>query len=94
MVTHATTGTSCYNPPPLPWLAERSGRTVYLACTFTSMSSSRGGKRDRSCAYDGYGGVGCAIAVPRYEYNNLVFRLDIEKLAQGWSFSTGGVSDT
>ena len=28
--------------------------------------------------------VDCAIAVPRYEYNNLVFRLDVEAMTRGW----------
>jgi hypothetical protein len=27
-----------------------------------------------------YGGRGCAVAVPRYEYNNLVFKLDVDRL--------------
>ena len=85
VVTHEATGTSCYNPLQLPWLDEGGGRTVYLACTFTSMSSSKSGKQDRACTFDGYGGVDCAIAVPRYEYNNLVFRLDVESVAKGWA---------
>jgi len=85
VVTHQATGNSCYNPLQLPWLDEGGGRVVHLACTFTSMSSSRSGRRDRSCAFDGYGGVDCAIAVPRYEYNNLVFRLNVEKMAKGFA---------
>jgi hypothetical protein len=36
------------------------------------------GGTDRACAFDEYGGRGCAVAVPRYEYNNLVFRLEVD----------------
>ena len=42
------------------------------------MSSSAPGKTDRNCRNDDYGGVDCAVAVPRYEYNNVVFGLDVD----------------
>ena len=59
----------------------------YFACTWTSMTSGAAGKADRACRFDDYGGVDCAVAVPRYEYNNLVFKLDVGKLAaeHGWA---------
>ena len=38
----------------------------YFACTWTSMTSSAGGKTDRACRFDDYGGVDCAVSVPRY----------------------------
>lgn len=63
----------------LPWLDEQDGNVLYLACTWTSMSSGGSGPTDRSCDYDMYGGQHCAIAVPRYEYNNVVFRLDVDR---------------
>lgn len=81
IVTHANTGASCYNPLQLPWLDEGGGMTIYVACTWTAMASGVGGAAtDRACAFDMYGGRGCAIAVPRYEYNNLVFKLDVDRL--------------
>jgi hypothetical protein len=80
VVTHNVTGSSCYNPMALPWLEEEGGRVVFLACTFTSMTSGTDGASDRACRFDDYGGVDCAVAVPRYEYNNLVFRLDLAKM--------------
>jgi hypothetical protein len=87
VATHDITGTSCYNPLQLPWLDARGGATIHLACTWTSMSSSAAGTTDRACRFDDYGGVDCAIAVPRYEYNNLVFRLDVDAVAaaEGWA---------
>ena len=80
VATHDWTGSSCYNPLQLAWLDEDEGKVVYFACTWTSMSSSAPGNTDRVCKFDEYGGVGCAVAVPRYEYNNLVFRLDVEDM--------------
>lgn len=80
VATHAVTGTSCYNPLQLPWLDEDGGKVVHFACTFTSMTSSGPGPTDRACRFDDYGGVDCAVAVPRYEYNNLVFQLDVEQM--------------
>ena len=82
IATHNVTGTSCYNPLQLPWLDEGGGKSVYFACTFTAMTSSGPGSTDRSCRFDDYGGIDCAVAVPRYEYNNLVFKLDVDDLAR------------
>jgi len=81
VITHSLTGASCYNPQQLPWMDEQGGRYIYIACTWTSMASSGQGNTDRVCAYDEYGGKGCALAVPRYEYNNVVFRLDTDNTA-------------
>lgn len=44
------------------------------------MASGGGKGTDRACAFDEYGGGGCAVAVPRYEYNNLVFRLEVDNV--------------
>jgi hypothetical protein len=65
----------------LPWLDEQGGSTIYFACTWTSMTSNADGKTDRACRFDDYGGVDCAIAVARYEYNNLVYKLDVTQMA-------------
>eukprot|EP00937_MAST-01D_sp_MAST-1D-sp2_P001444 g1444.t1 len=83
VATHNVTGTSCYNPLQLPWLDEGGGRAIYLACTWTSMASGAPGATDRACRFDDYGGVDCAVAVPRYEYNNLVYRLDVDRVSLG-----------
>ena len=83
VATHNVTGTSCYNPLQLPWLDEGGGRAVYLACTWTSMTSGASGATDRACRFDDYGGIDCAVAVPRYEYNNLVYRLDVDRVSLG-----------
>jgi hypothetical protein len=80
IITHNVTGASCYNPLQLPWLDEEEGRVIYLACTYTSMSSGNDGPKDRVCDFDMYGGQHCAVAVPRYEYNNVVFRLDVDQV--------------
>ena len=79
IITHNVTGASCYNPLQLPWLDEEGGNVLYIACTWTSMSSGGDGPNDRACDYDMYGGQHCAVAVPRYEYNNVVFRLNVTR---------------
>jgi hypothetical protein len=79
IITHDVTGASCYNPLQLPWLDEDGGNVLYIACTWTSMSSGGDGPNDRACDYDMYGGQHCAVAVPRYEYNNVVFRLNVTR---------------
>ena len=56
------------------WMDEGGGKTIYMACTWTAMASGVGGQdTDRACGFDMYGGRGCAVTVPRYEYNNMVF---------------------
>ena len=83
IITHNTTGASCYNPQELPWLQHRGGEAIYVACTWTSMASGGGSATDRACAWDEYGGQGCAVAVPRYEYNNVVFKVQTDRV-QGY----------
>jgi hypothetical protein len=81
-ISHAGTGSSCYNPLQLQFMDEAGGEAVYIACTFTSMWSSQQKKpKDKSCEFSDYGGQGCSVAVPRYEYNNLVYKLN---LTQQW----------
>lgn len=82
VISHAGTGTSCYNPLQLTFMDEAAGQAIYVACTFTSMwSSQQKQPRDKSCAFSDYGGQGCSVAVPRYEYNNIVYKLN---LTQSW----------
>lgn len=92
VVSHKKTGTSCYNPLQLTFMDEHDGQVVYIACTFTSMWSAEAPGTPTTadsfgCQFDEYGGVDCAVAVPRYEYNNLVYRLDLGNMAQkeGWT---------
>jgi len=46
----------------LPWLQEDGGKAIYIACTWTAMASGGGKTRDRACAFDEYGGSGCAVS--------------------------------
>ena len=84
IATHATTGTSCYNPLQLPFLEEGDGSRIYFACTITSAFSytvkHRGTPKGFACAWDGVGGQGCDVSIPKYEYNNMVFAIDTDEL--------------
>jgi hypothetical protein len=86
VATHATTGTSCYNPLQLPFFNEDGGTWIYFACTITSAFSYRTKHRGTnvskgfSCSWDGVGGQDCDVAVPRYEYNNVVFAIDTAQI--------------
>jgi len=44
----------------MPWMDENNGKVIYIACTWTAMASGGGGGKDRACAWDEYGGHGCA----------------------------------
>jgi hypothetical protein len=79
VVTHATTGYSCYNPVQLPEFQELGGRIIYFACTITSIDSytETSSSKSYACSFDGVGNAGCDVAIPRYEYNNMVFALEV-----------------
>lgn len=83
IATHAVTGTSCYNPVQLPFL-EEGGSRIYFACTITSAFSytekAQGHAKGFACAWDGVGGKGCDVSIPKYEYNNMVFAIDTRTL--------------
>ena len=83
IATHATTGTSCYNPVQLPFLEEGGGSRIYFACTITSAFSfavkHHGMPKGFACAWDGIGGQGCDVSIPKYEYNNMMFAVGMEK---------------
>ena len=86
VATHATTGTSCYNPLQLPFLQEGGGSRIYFACTITSAFSYTTNDRSKakgySCSWDSVGGQGCDVSIPRYEYNNMVFAVDMDELSR------------
>ena len=88
-ISHERTGSSCYNPLQLQFMEGNGAagqRHIYIACTYTSMWSSWKGlsggdhRRSFSCELADYGGANCAEPVPRYEYNNLVYRIDLGQL--------------
>ena len=86
IATHATTGSSCYNPLQLPFLEEGGGSRIYFACTVTSAFSysvkHHGTPKGFACAWDGVGGRGCSVAIPKYEYNNMVFAVDTQQFRE------------
>ena len=84
VATHATTGISCYNPLQLPFFEEDGGAKIHFACTvtFSYKTKHRGANITKgfSCSWDGGGGQDCDVAIPKYEYNNVVFAIDTAQL--------------
>ena len=55
-------------------------RTVAFACTFTSMWSETPSEEPATwttCLFGMHMGDGCSENVPRYEYNNLIYGVDV-----------------
>ena len=82
VLSHDVTGASCYNPLHMPWMDEEGGRFIYVACSYTAMWSDKNNPNSQwyTCltGVDSY--QNCATPVPRYEYNNMVYRLDVTLL--------------
>lgn len=80
---HNISGGSCYNGLQLPSLDAEGGRIVHIACTYTAMWSNTIVRPWvwSTCLF-GLGGEhqDCSPVVPRYEYNNLVYRVDLAHL--------------
>ena len=76
---HNSSGSSCYNGLHLPSLDQQGGRIVHLACTFTAMWSNtvQAPWVWSSCLFGLNAHQDCAPTVPRYEYNNLVYAIDL-----------------
>lgn len=76
---HDTSGSSCYNQILIPQLYDEGDKTVRFACTFTSMWSEN--QRDdpswTTCLFGMKFGDGCSENVGRYEYNNLVYSVEL-----------------
>jgi len=81
---HNSSGSSCYNPLHMPWLDEDNGRVIYFACSFTAMWSDANNPNSQwyTCLTGINARENCAPIVPRYEYNNLVYRLDVSHLKE------------
>lgn len=85
VASHQQTGSSCYNGAHLPHMDLDGGRVVHLACTYTAMWSNGGagqpGNSWSTCLFGLNGSkAGCASVVPRYEYNNLIYRVDLSTI--------------
>ena len=85
--THNASGSSCYNALHMPHL-DLSNGTIFYACTYTSMWSNNrtlGPNLWSTCLFGSRlgSGQGCAPVAPRYEYNNLVYRVDLMRLLGG-----------
>ena len=76
---HNSSGGSCYNGLHLPSLDQQGGRIVHLACTYTAMWSNTVLKPWvwSACLFGLNAHQDCAPTVPRYEYNNLVYAVDL-----------------
>ena len=61
-----------------------AGPLVYFACTFTAMWSQAGagapGSTWGACLFGLDPTRGCSAVVPRYEYNNLVYAIELGDL--------------
>lgn len=86
VASHNTSGTSCYNQVLLPHLFRDNGRYIQFACTFTAMWSDTDNEFSDSswstCLFGMNDGANCANTVPRYEYNNLVYEVDVEAVLE------------
>jgi hypothetical protein len=84
IIDHDTSGASCYNALMVPQLESDGGRTVRIACTFTSMWSENASDSPSwtTCLFGMKLGDGCSENVGRYEYNNLVYSVDLDELKQ------------
>ncbi|GMH99066.1 hypothetical protein TrST_g8324 [Triparma strigata] len=79
---HSTSGSSCYNQILIPQLYSSSDSVVRFACTFTSMWSENTSDEPTwtTCLFGMKFGDGCSENVGRYEYNNLVYSVDLREL--------------
>jgi hypothetical protein len=80
--SHNASGASCYNALHLPHMDLLGGRLVHFACTYTAMWSETvgNGQSWTSCLFGLNNRRDCAPVVPRYEYNNLIYRVDLGDL--------------
>jgi hypothetical protein len=84
VATHHASGSSCYNAVHMPHL-DLSNGTIFFACTYTAMWSNNqtlGPNLWSTCLFGNRlgSGQGCAAVAPRYEYNNLVYRVELAPL--------------
>ena len=79
-------GMSCYNLLILPHLNDKGGRIIHFACTYTAMWSEliTSPNAWTTCLFSMQSSSNrqnCAKVVPRYEYNNLIYRVDLANLS-------------
>jgi hypothetical protein len=79
---HEDTHSSCYNSIQVSALSDATERNIYVACSYTSMWSNDAPAAGipnvwSTCLFGQNAHQNCAPVVPRYEYNNLVYRLDL-----------------
>ncbi len=85
VATHAGSGSSCYNPLHLPHMDVDGGRVISFACTYTAMWSNTIQPSEwTTCLFGLNSRQNCAPVVPRYEYNNLIYRVDLAHVGRGW----------
>jgi len=92
VASHQNSNSSCYNPLHLTHFDLEGGRIIHIACTFTAMWSSGPNAPNvwTTCLVGLAGGKGCAPVVPRYEYNNIVYRVDLAQLTAPGPMWPGG----
>jgi len=78
ILDHGRTGMSCYNGLHLPHMDQ--DQFVTVACTFTAMwsNTNRTPNLWSTCLFGQNSHQGCARVVPRYEYNNIVSKVDLD----------------
>jgi hypothetical protein len=83
VLSHNVSGMSCYNQLILPHMNVDGGRVIYFACTFTAMWSESE-KTDNAtwttCLFGLNSYQNCAVVVSLYEYNNLIYSVDLSRL--------------
>jgi hypothetical protein len=92
VANHSDSGLSCYNTSPTPHLDDPSTGRVTFACTITAMWSNvydTDGPWSTCLFKLGARAAGCAATVPRYEYNNMVYAVDVGRLLAGAGLGGG-----
>ncbi len=85
IVQHDASRSQCYNSTQIAALSDATERYVYIACTYTAMWTNDAPPSDTpnvwsTCLFGQNAHLNCAPVVPRYEYNNLIYRLDLQKI--------------
>jgi len=82
IIAHNASGASCYNGLHMPHMDMEGGRVVHVACTYTAMWSNTDKDPNlwSSCLFGINSHQGCSPVVPRYEYNNIVSRIDLQNI--------------
>eukprot|EP00659_Diplonema_papillatum_P005624 gene5624-8576_t len=79
VIDYTASGSSCYNPLQVPHLDADGGKTMFIACSYTAMWSNIDTNPNEwtSCLFGANGKQNCAPTAPRYEYNNIVQKVDV-----------------